>query len=145
MEREISGAPTPAAELSANMAAGELLQEAAQRALAYVQSVRGRPVAVCTEALQRLNELRHPLPRRGLDAYEVLRRLDEDGSPATIATTGGRHFGLVVGWGAARDHRCELARDHLGSKRVLSVDFSDRRDHRGHLATLDPRFARLAG
>jgi glutamate/tyrosine decarboxylase-like PLP-dependent enzyme len=73
------------------------LQEAARRALAYVQSVRDRPVTVAPQALQRLEELRHPLPRTGLDALEVVRRLDEIGSPATVATAGGRYFGLVIG------------------------------------------------
>jgi hypothetical protein len=56
---EISDIPPPGAEPSDSISAGELLQEAAQRALAYVQSVRDRPVTVSNEALQRLNELRH--------------------------------------------------------------------------------------
>jgi glutamate/tyrosine decarboxylase-like PLP-dependent enzyme len=77
--------------------AREALQEAAQRALAYMQSVRDRPVTVSARALQRLDELKHPLPQTGLDAREVVRRLDEIGSPATVATTGGRYFGLVIG------------------------------------------------
>ncbi|MEM5297167.1 aminotransferase class V-fold PLP-dependent enzyme [Burkholderia sp. JPY481] len=75
----------------------ELLQDAGQRALAYVQSVHDRPVNVSTQALQGLNDFRHTLPDAGLDAREVLRRLDEAGSPATVATTGGRYFGLVIG------------------------------------------------
>ncbi|MEM5387645.1 aminotransferase class V-fold PLP-dependent enzyme [Paraburkholderia phymatum] len=75
----------------------ELLQDAVQRALAYVQSVHDRPVNISTQALQGLNEFRHSLPHAGLDAHEVLRRLDEAGSPATVPTTGGRYFGLVIG------------------------------------------------
>jgi glutamate/tyrosine decarboxylase-like PLP-dependent enzyme len=77
--------------------ASEALQEAAQRALAYMRSVHDRPVTASAEALQRLAELRHPLPDTGLDAREIIRRLDEIGSPATVATTGGRYFGLVIG------------------------------------------------
>lgn len=77
--------------------AGEVLQEAAQRAVAYIGSVRDRRVNVSAQALQRLGELNHPLPRAGLNARDVVRRLDEVGSPATAATTGGRYFGLVVG------------------------------------------------
>src|SRR5690242_3842799 len=77
--------------------ASEALQEAAQRALAYVQSVRDRPVTASAQALQRLDELKHPLPQTGLDAPEIVRRLDEIGSPATVATAGGRYFGLVIG------------------------------------------------
>ena len=75
----------------------DALQEAAQRALAYMQTVHDRPVTVSAAALQRLDELKHSLPRTGLDPCEVVRRLDEIGSPATVATTGGRYFGLVVG------------------------------------------------
>lgn len=77
--------------------ATDAMQEAAQRALVYVQTVRDRPVDVSASALQRLDELKHPLPQVGLDAREVVRRLDEIGSPATVATTGGRYFGLVIG------------------------------------------------
>jgi glutamate/tyrosine decarboxylase-like PLP-dependent enzyme len=75
----------------------ETLQEAAQRALAYMQSVHNRPVIASAQALQRLDELKHPLPRNGLDAREIVRRLDEIGSPATIASAGARYFGLVTG------------------------------------------------
>ena len=75
----------------------ELLREAAERAQAYLATVRERPVTPSAEALARLGELRHPLPRTGLDALEVVRRLDEIGSPATVATAGGRYFGLVIG------------------------------------------------
>jgi glutamate/tyrosine decarboxylase-like PLP-dependent enzyme len=77
--------------------ANEALQEAAQRALIYVRSVHDRPVSVSALALQRLEELKHPLPQTGLDAREIIRRLDEIGSPATVATGGGRYFGLVIG------------------------------------------------
>ncbi len=75
----------------------DIMHEAARRAAIYMQGVRDRPVTVSAAALQRLGELKHSLPERGLDAGEIVRRLDEIGSPATIATTGGRFFGLVVG------------------------------------------------
>ncbi|MGV0799263.1 aminotransferase class V-fold PLP-dependent enzyme, partial [Mycolicibacterium elephantis] len=52
------------------------------------------PTAEAVEALSRFTE---PLPERGADAREVLRLLDEIGSPATVATTGGRYFGFVTG------------------------------------------------
>jgi glutamate/tyrosine decarboxylase-like PLP-dependent enzyme len=73
------------------------LHEAVQRAVVYLQSVSDRAVSPSAEALQRLGELKHPLPRMGLDAREVVRRLDEIGSPATVATAGARYFGLVIG------------------------------------------------
>src|SRR5262245_13384868 len=75
----------------------QVLHEAAERAVAYLDSVRDRPVTPPAQALQRLVELKHPLPRTGLDALEIVRRLDEIGSPATVASAGGRYFGLVIG------------------------------------------------
>ncbi|MBV9170371.1 MAG: aspartate aminotransferase family protein, partial [Chloroflexi bacterium] len=36
-------------------------------------------------------------PERGEDAADVLRLLDEVGSPATVASAGGRYFGFVIG------------------------------------------------
>ncbi|MCB8879938.1 aspartate aminotransferase family protein [Acidisoma cellulosilytica] len=77
--------------------ADRALREAADRAIAYLHSVRDRPVTASPEALRRLDDLRHPLPQSGLDASAVISRLDEIGSPATTATAGGRYFGLVIG------------------------------------------------
>jgi glutamate/tyrosine decarboxylase-like PLP-dependent enzyme len=75
----------------------QALREAARRALAYLYSVRDRPITASVRSLRRLDELQHPLPRTGVDACEVVRRLDDIGSPATVATAGGRYFGLVIG------------------------------------------------
>ncbi|WP_454720766.1 MULTISPECIES: pyridoxal phosphate-dependent decarboxylase family protein [Cupriavidus] len=74
-----------------------VLQAACERAIAYLQSIGNRPVVASPEAMRRLDELRHALPQKGLDPIEVLRRLDDIGSPATVATAGGRYFGLVIG------------------------------------------------
>lgn len=74
-----------------------LLDDARRRAFAYLSTVDDRRVAPPEEAVDNLNRLRHPLPERGLEAAEVLRLLDEIGSPATVATLGGRYFGFVTG------------------------------------------------
>lgn len=75
----------------------EALLEAARRAVAYLGSVRDQPVTASAQALRRLDELKHPLPQQGLGAGEIVRLLDDIGSPATVATAGGRYFGLVIG------------------------------------------------
>lgn len=72
-----------------------LLQDACLRAAAYLSEPRR--AAPAADAIAALSGFREPLPETGTDAREVLRRLDELGSPATVATTGGRYFGLVMG------------------------------------------------
>ena len=37
------------------------------------------------------------LPERGSDGADILAFLDEFGSPATVASAGGRYFGFVTG------------------------------------------------
>lgn len=75
----------------------QALRDAAQRALDYMGAIPTRRVSPTRQALQRLGDLKHPLPKAGLSAEAVVCRLDDLGSPATVATTGGRYFGLVVG------------------------------------------------
>jgi glutamate/tyrosine decarboxylase-like PLP-dependent enzyme len=75
----------------------ELLNNAAQRASAYLDAIEARGVAPSAEAIAALQQLDHPLPESPTDAQEVLRLLDEIGSPATVATAGPRFFGFVTG------------------------------------------------
>jgi len=74
-----------------------VVEEAGRRAAAYLAGVDARPVAPTSAALARLGELGGPLPAGSCDPTDVLRLLDEVGSPATTATAGGRFFGFVVG------------------------------------------------
>jgi len=74
-----------------------LLRLAADRALRYLDAVNDRRVGVTKAALDALPALGGSLPSGGEDPVEVLRLLDEVGSPATVATAGRRFFGGVVG------------------------------------------------
>jgi glutamate/tyrosine decarboxylase-like PLP-dependent enzyme len=74
-----------------------LLQDAAQRALAYLEGLGTRRVAPGEAAVAALAELDFVLPGPGLDPGHVLRLLDEAGSPATVASSGPRYFGFVTG------------------------------------------------
>lgn len=65
--------------------------------IAYVEDLDKRAVAPSQEALSALSGLHTALPSDGCDPIEVLERIDRLGSPATVATTGGRFFGYVVG------------------------------------------------
>ena len=83
--------------MSSEDAYKEALTEAATRACHYLQTIRERHVGVPQEALDKLPLLGGPLPVDGEDPQSILRLLDEVGSPATMATTGGRFFGGVIG------------------------------------------------
>lgn len=75
----------------------ELLADAAQRAIAYVESLPGRPVRPDPAAVARLSRLDAPLPSAGRAATEVLAELDAAITPATMAMAGPRFFGFVIG------------------------------------------------
>ena len=73
------------------------LAEAAVCANRYLQTIGERRVGVSQEALDNLSMLGGTLPLDGRSPESVVRLLDEFGSPATIATMGGRFFGGVIG------------------------------------------------
>jgi len=74
-----------------------LLTEASERSIRYLADVNARAVTCSPAALRRLASLREPLPEGPTEPVKVLRLLDQIGSPATVATAGGRYFGLVIG------------------------------------------------
>ncbi len=74
-----------------------LFLDAAHRACRHLESLRQRNPFPTADALEHLNELAVPLPLSPEDPSEILRQLDEIGSPATVANGGGRYFGFVIG------------------------------------------------
>src|SRR5215217_5119479 len=75
----------------------DLLHMTAKRALDYLDGLDARGMMPAPEALARLAELGGPLPDRPTDAAEIIDLLDQVGSPATVASAGGRYYGFVVG------------------------------------------------
>ncbi|MGF1628606.1 MAG: pyridoxal phosphate-dependent decarboxylase family protein [Kiloniellaceae bacterium] len=76
----------------------DLLAEAAKRAARYIDALPARDVAPLPGAVERLTEaLAGPLPSGPVSPAEVLAFLDAYGSPATVASAGGRYFGFVTG------------------------------------------------
>jgi glutamate/tyrosine decarboxylase-like PLP-dependent enzyme len=75
----------------------QLLMSAAERAIRYRESLDERRVTPLPESLARISELGGPFPEHPADAETILALLDEIGSPATVATAGGRYFGFVNG------------------------------------------------
>jgi glutamate/tyrosine decarboxylase-like PLP-dependent enzyme len=74
-----------------------LLQETAKRAADYLESLQTRPVRPDPSAVNNLSEFHHPLPEHGIESAEIIRRLDELGSAATMGMAGPRFFGFVIG------------------------------------------------
>ncbi len=74
-----------------------LLATTADRAWRYRRSLANRRVAPSPEAIANLRRFDEPLPAEPTDAGAVIELLDEVGSPATMASAGGRFFGFVVG------------------------------------------------
>jgi glutamate/tyrosine decarboxylase-like PLP-dependent enzyme len=75
----------------------ELLHDAQRRSLAYVEQAPHRAVYPDADAVRALQLFDEPLPAGTTDGSETLALLDRVGSPATVASTGGRYFGFVVG------------------------------------------------
>jgi len=74
-----------------------LLAQAAERAQSYLASVNERHVGITEAALQTMSALGGRMPVDGQAPEDVLKLLDEAGSPATMAVMGGRFFGGVIG------------------------------------------------
>ena len=74
-----------------------VLSLAADRAQRYVREVAERRVGPSEAAVAALAELHEAFPASPSNPSEVIARLDQIGSAATVATTGGRYFGFVNG------------------------------------------------
>src|SRR5437899_12656833 len=75
----------------------DVLSLAADKARSYVRGAGERRVVPSEAAVIALAELHEPFPLSPCDPMAVIKRLDEIGSAATVATTGGRYFGFVNG------------------------------------------------
>src|SRR6202158_2419562 len=75
----------------------KLLVGTADRAARYIAGIANRGVVPLPADVARLETLGGPLPQSPSDPAEVLALLDDIGSPATVASAGGRYFGFVIG------------------------------------------------
>ena len=73
------------------------LRNATELSLRFLATVGDRRVAPSAAEIEALDQLDGPPPETGTDPLEVLRLLDEVGSPATMASAGRRYFGFVIG------------------------------------------------
>ncbi len=75
----------------------DLLASVAQRAARYLHEIQERRVSPSREAIHALEGFVEPLPASPCAPEEVIRQLDELGSPATMGIAGPRFFGFVIG------------------------------------------------
>jgi glutamate/tyrosine decarboxylase-like PLP-dependent enzyme len=75
----------------------DFLSQVAQRADRYLRGLDGRSVAPGRQALECLAVLDEPLAEGPTSPEAVIDLLDRVGSPATVASAGGRFFGFVHG------------------------------------------------
>lgn len=74
-----------------------IFEQAKDYAIDYMSNILDQPVFPNKAALEGLNIFKEPLQLEPCDPYEILERLHQNGSPATVAQTGGRYFGFVNG------------------------------------------------
>ncbi|MBS0367416.1 MAG: aspartate aminotransferase family protein [Proteobacteria bacterium] len=75
----------------------EVLDEGCRRAQRYLAGIDARAVAPSPAALAALSIFDRDIPDQSCAAGTVLAELDDYGSPATMASAGGRFFGFVIG------------------------------------------------
>ena len=75
----------------------ELLQSTTGHMLDYLSGLNERPVFPAQDKISNLDRLDFNLPEHSTDAGQVINFLHKLGSPATVATAGGRYFGFVIG------------------------------------------------
>jgi glutamate/tyrosine decarboxylase-like PLP-dependent enzyme len=75
----------------------ELLHSVADRAARYLDGLNERRVSPSAAAVRNLDGFLEPLPEGPTAPEDVVRMLDEIGSPATMAMAGPRFFGFVIG------------------------------------------------
>src|ERR1700686_5924631 len=75
----------------------ELLHFVALRAARYLEDINQRRVSPGAQAVRDLDGFLEPLAAGPTPPEEVIRMLDELGSPATMGIAGPRFFGFVIG------------------------------------------------
>ena len=93
MEKYVS----PILEIIRNQGIEEELNLAHKYAGEYMQGVDERPVFPKERDIENLQAFEEELKDEPEETKDILMQLHQVGSPATVASTGGRYFGFVTG------------------------------------------------
>ena len=74
-----------------------VLQLASELAQNFLRGLPNRSATPSETALAALANFHEPFPQKPADPAQALKMLDDFGSPATVASAGGRYFGFVQG------------------------------------------------
>ena len=74
-----------------------LFEQAKIYAFEYMRNILNQDVFPGRKALDGLNIFKEPLQEESSNPYDILDSLHNNGSPSTVAQTGGRYFGFVNG------------------------------------------------
>ncbi len=74
-----------------------LIEQTVRCTADYLAGLHSRPVAPTPEAVAGLQALDTALPANPTNPEQIVEMLHRHGSPATVATAGGRYFGFVIG------------------------------------------------
>ena len=75
----------------------KLIDTFSEKAKQYLESISSREVYPSPEHIKNLKAFDIPLQNNPIEPLEVLNELDTYGSPATVASSGNRYFGFVIG------------------------------------------------
>jgi glutamate/tyrosine decarboxylase-like PLP-dependent enzyme len=98
-----------------------LLQDALNRSTTYLATLAERPVAPDPAAIAALSAFDEPLPDAPADPAATLELLDRVGSPAMIASNGGRYFGFVNGAVLPAAHAAHILATAWDQNAALSI------------------------
>jgi len=90
-------ADDPRPRMAADLDSKDAFETAKTCAFDYMDGIRDRAVFPDDAAVAALRGFVEDLPEAPADAARIVEQLHALGSPATVATTGGRYFGLVIG------------------------------------------------
>jgi glutamate/tyrosine decarboxylase-like PLP-dependent enzyme len=75
----------------------DLIESVKQKAVEYMETIDKRIVFPSTDDIDNLSLFDEEFPEKSTDPIDTIELLDRIGSKASVASTGGRYFGFVVG------------------------------------------------